>query len=104
MPFAIRSSEENEIETLFIEGDLDIKTKDELEEKLSELVESGSTHIRLDLSKVDYLGSVAIAVMVQFSKRLQRKGGKLIIRAGSTETRRHFALLNLDVLLDLEEA
>lgn len=104
MPFAIRSAEENEITTLFVEGDLDIKTKDELEEELSKLVEAGAENIRLDLSKVEYLGSVAIAVMVQFSKRLQRKGGRLMVKAGSNETRRHFALLNLDVLLDLEEA
>ena len=40
--------------------------------------------------------------MVGVSKRLVRKGGRLLVRPGSNETRRHFGLLNLDTLLDIE--
>lgn len=103
MALTIAQEEREGVPTLSLSGDLDVHTKEDLEEALEELMSSGATVIRLDLTQVDYVGSVAIAVMVSASKRLARHDGKLLIKPGSRETRRHFGLLNLDMLLDIEE-
>ncbi len=102
MPLTIEQSELEGTAVLHLRGDLDVHTKDDLEAKLDELMAQGATTVRLDLTAVDYIGSVAIAVMVGASKRLIRRGGRLTITPGSPEVRRHFGLLNLDTLLDIE--
>jgi anti-anti-sigma factor len=88
---------------LRVSGSLDVASKGELERALEKLVESGKNNIRLDLSKVDYLGSVALAVLINASKTLRRRGGELRIATSSSQTRRHLKLLNLESLLGPEE-
>ena len=102
MALTIEQEQEDGVAVLRLRGDLDVHTKEELQARLEELLDQGAETIRLDLTNVDYIGSVAIAVMVGVSKRLVRKGGRLLVRPGSNETRRHFGLLNLDTLLDIE--
>lgn len=85
---------------LRLSGSLDLATRSELERTLQELVDGGATHLRIDLSGVDYLGSVALAVVINTAKTLRRRGGELRLVTGSPQTRRHLKLLNLESLLD----
>lgn len=87
-----------------VSGSLDVASKGQLEQALESLVEAGENQIRLDLSKVDYLGSVALAVVINASKTLRRRGGELRLVASSAQTRRHLKLLNLESMLAPEEA
>jgi anti-anti-sigma factor len=87
-----------------VSGSLDVASKAELERALENLVDSGESHIRLDLSKVDYLGSVALAVLINASKTLRRRGGELRLVTSSPQTRRHLKLLNLESMLEAEDA
>jgi anti-sigma B factor antagonist len=51
-----------------------------LRDSLYELVASQPTpHFALDLSKVDYLSSSGVAILVGLKRRVETKGGKLII-------------------------
>lgn len=90
--------------TVRISGDLDIHTRSDLQEHLHGLIARGARVIRLDLSDVEYVGSVAIAVMIEASKRLQKRGGRLVVVPGSSEARKHFGLLNLDHVLEIEKS
>ena len=83
-----------------VSGSLDIASKGELERALEGLVETGVNDIRLDLSDVDYLGSVALAVLINASKTLKRRGGELRLVTNSAQTRRHLKLLNLESMLE----
>ena len=85
---------------LRVSGSLDIASKGELERALEGLVETGVNDIRLDLSDVDYLGSVALAVLINASKTLKRRGGELRLVTNSAQTRRHLKLLNLESMLE----
>lgn len=83
-----------------VSGSLDVASKGQLERALEALIESGESNIRLDLSDVDYLGSVALAVLINASKTLHRRGGALRILTTSPQTRRHLKLLNLESMLE----
>lgn len=87
-----------------VSGSLDIASKGELEQALESLLDSGVNNIRLDLSGVGYLGSVALAVVINASKTLRRRGGELRLVTSSAQTRRHLKLLNLESMLAPEEA
>lgn len=93
---------EGQTTCLRVSGSLDVATKGELERALETLVESGANQIRLDLSAVDYLGSVALAVLINASKTLRRRGGELRIVTSSVQMK----LLNLESMLesDIPEA
>jgi anti-sigma B factor antagonist len=84
---------------LRVSGSLDIASKGELERALEGLVDSGANDVHLDLSGVDYLGSVALAVLINASKTLKRRGGELRLVTDSPQTRRHLRLLNLESML-----
>lgn len=86
-----------------VAGDLDVHTRSDLQEHLHRLIAQGAQVIRLDLTEVDYVGSVAIAVMIEASKRLRRRGGRLVVVPGSREARKHFGLLNLEEVLEIEK-
>lgn len=87
-----------------VSGSLDVASRGELERALEGLVEAGESHLQLDLSEVDYLGSVALAVLINVGKTLRRRGGELRIATASPQTRRHLKLLNLESLLASEGA
>lgn len=87
-----------------VSGSLDVASRGQLEEALRGLLEAGESHLRLDLSEVDYLGSVALAVLINVGKTLRRRGGELRIVTASPQTRRHLKLLNLESLLAPEGA
>ncbi len=87
-----------------VSGSLDVASRDQLEQALQGLLETGVSQLRLDLSEVDYLGSVGLAVLINVGKTLRRRGGELRIVTASPQTRRHLKLLNLESLLAPEGA
>ena len=89
--------------TLELRGSVDIQSKELLRDQLNQMVAEGHQTIRIDLAGIDYLGSVGLAVLIEVSKRMRKKGGKLLIAPGPKELRKHLALLNLHQVLDFEE-
>jgi len=55
---------------LKVEGDIDAATHKTLQEKASEMIESGSTHILLDLGGVEYMGSAGFRAIHAISNML----------------------------------
>lgn len=93
----------NGLPTLELRGSVDVQSKEMLRDHLNQMVAEGHQTIRVDLGGIDYLGSVGLAVLIEVSKRLRKKGGQLVIAPGPKELRKHLALLNLHQVLDFEE-
>ena len=89
--------------TLELQGSVDIQSKELLRDHLNRLLADGHQKIRVDLAGIDYLGSVGLAVLIEVSKRMRKRGGQLLIAPGPKELRKHLALLNLHQVLDFEE-
>jgi anti-sigma B factor antagonist len=87
---------------LAVHGDADLNVAEELESRLTEVIEQGPSAIVLDLSGVTFLDSMVLGVLLQGLKRLRARGGRLRVVAPRAEIRRIFELTHLDRLFELD--
>lgn len=88
------------VAVLAVTGDLDMLTSPRLAAALEEVADAGPRTVVVDLSKVDFLGSAGLAVLVSAHERAESRG-KLRIVASARDTQRAFSMTGLDDLLDL---
>ena len=60
-------------------GEVDVYTAPRLRDRLNEVVGSGQQHLVVDLTKVDFLDSTGLGVLVGAYRRLDRTGGTLVL-------------------------
>jgi anti-sigma B factor antagonist len=60
-------------------GEVDVYTAPRLRDRLNEVVGSGQRHLVVDLTKVDFLDSTGIGVLVGVYRRLVRTDGSLVL-------------------------
>ncbi|MGN1112415.1 MAG: STAS domain-containing protein [Acutalibacteraceae bacterium] len=70
----IKTTKENNITTIAIDGRLDTLTSPELNEKINELAQD-SDRIILDLTQLEYISSAGIRSIVSAHKLMADKGG-----------------------------
>jgi anti-sigma B factor antagonist len=100
----LKTSEENGIGTVRLEGSLDGKTAPEVREQLRPLLAAHSKMI-LDLTKVDYLSSAGLRLLLLFYRELSAKKGKLALLGVSEDIRTvmsHTGFLNFFTLAGTE--
>ena len=85
---------------LEVRGRLDGYWADHLASALDEEIRQGSHHVRLDLSRVDFLSSAGIGVLVKFYNQLKNIRGSLSVSKSSEQVRKVLEISGLkDVLL-----
>jgi anti-anti-sigma factor len=62
-----------------IEGRLDAPSTPTLEKKINALIDDGKFNLLLDFSKVEYLSSAGMRLLLSASKKIKSKDGKLVI-------------------------
>ncbi len=87
-----------------VHGDTDMHVVDELEARLSEVIDEGPALLVLDLSGVTFLDSMALGVLLSSLKRLGQTGGKLRVVTPRPEIRRIFEVTLLDRLFDIDSS
>jgi anti-anti-sigma factor len=61
-----------------LEGRLDANTTPALEQKLAKLFELPEQSVIMDFSKVDYLSSAGMRLLLSATKKIKARGGKLV--------------------------
>ncbi len=87
-----------------VHGDTDMHVADELEARLSEVIDEAPAALVLDLSGVTFLDSMALGVLLSSLKRLGQTGGKLRVVTPRPEIRRIFEVTLLDRLFDIDSS
>lgn len=64
-----------------IEGRLDTSSSPEVEKKITDAIGSGATEIILDFSKLEYISSSGIRILIKCHKTLQKQNGHLSLVA-----------------------
>lgn len=96
----VETSEQNGIGTVRLEGSLDGKTAPEVREQLRPFLAANSKII-LDLSKVDYLSSAGLRLLLLLYRELTAANGKLALLGVSEEIKTvmsHTGFLNFFTL------
>jgi anti-sigma B factor antagonist len=100
----LETSEENGIGTARLEGSLDGKTAPEVREQLRPFLAANSKLI-LDLTKVDYLSSAGLRLLLLLYREFAAKKGKVVLLGVSDDIRTvmsHTGFLNFFTLASSE--
>jgi anti-sigma B factor antagonist len=82
----VETSEENGIGTARLEGSLDGKTAPEVREQLRPFLAANSKMV-LDLTKVDYLSSAGLRLLLLLYREFAAKKGKVVLLGVSDDIR-----------------
>ena len=88
------------INRIALEGRLDIPGTPAIEKEFNAAVAGGSNTI-VDLSKVSFIASLGIRMLVAAGQSQAKKGGKLVLVAPDELTRRVFKTTGIDQLLSV---
>jgi len=83
----------------FAKGKIDSNTADNLLEKLENAVDKGQKSIILNMSRVDYLSSIGIRVLLKVYKQAKDKGAQFKIDRPSKIVRNVLGMVALKELL-----
>ena len=94
---------ENKI-VLCIDGRLDAASYPILEKKIDALINEGHYHVILDFSRIDYLSSSGLRLLLSKSKKLKIKNGNLVIHSVDDEVMQVIKLAGFDKILNIFES
>lgn len=82
-------------------GDLDLWNAPALEQHLRRCVEQGSCWVVVDLSNAAFLDSSGLGALTNSKRRIERKGGRLVVINTNDQMRRVFELTGLMRVLNV---
>jgi len=86
---------------LEVEGEVDVYTSPQLKQEIVNLTDTGVKHIIIDLSKVEYLDSTGLGVLIGALKRLREVEGNLALVGPGMRILRIFEITGLDKIFDI---
>ncbi|MDA8354402.1 MAG: anti-sigma factor antagonist [Firmicutes bacterium] len=91
-----------QVSALVVSGEVDAYTAPQLREKLMPLCKE-NREIYLDLSRVDYMDSTGLGVLIGAYKQLRSGGGRLVLTGMSPRLKRLMKITGLTEILDIED-
>jgi anti-sigma B factor antagonist len=107
MELSLSTYDSGDHTVLEVGGEVDVYTAPRLRERLVELVEQGSRHVVVDLSRVEFLDSTGLGVLVGALKRLRAVNGTFKLVCAHERLLKIFRITALDrvfALYDTVEA
>jgi anti-sigma B factor antagonist len=92
---------EKELPIIALEGEVDVYTAPQLKQQIINILESGAKELVVDLTKVDYLDSTALGVLIGGLKRMREVDGNMVLICPSPRIRRVFEITGLDKIFDI---
>jgi anti-sigma B factor antagonist len=89
---------------LEVGGEVDVYTAPQLRERLTALVEAGDRRVIVDLTKVEFLDSTGLGVLVGALRRLRVVDGELILVCPQEKLLKIFRITGLDRVFALYES
>jgi anti-anti-sigma factor len=75
----IRQTREGSVNIIELEGRLDAVTSPELEDKVFSLMETGEKDFLFDFSRLDYISSAGLRVLLLAAKKTEPAGGRVVL-------------------------
>ncbi len=82
-------------------GEVDLHVAPELRDRLTAAIEEDAEFVVLDLSRVTFMDSMALGVLLGALKRLRPRGGELRLIVPNSDLRRIFEITLLDQVFTL---
>ena len=101
MELALTSRTEGDFEVIEVGGEIDVYTAPRLREAIVAAVEAGHTRLIIDVTRVDFLDSTGLGVLVGALKRVRGDGGSLDIVVTQERILKIFQITGLDKVFGL---
>jgi len=103
----ITESKIGEINVVHVEGRLDTTNYGELEHHLSALTDNNEVQILLDMSKLEYISSSGLRILLMFLKKIKTVEGRFMLCSMSSDIREIFEIsgfVNIFEIFENQEA
>ena len=104
MELSLSTYDSGDHTVLAVGGEVDVYTAPRLREKLVELVETGARHVVVDLSRVEFLDSTGLGVLVGALKRLRAVNGTFGLVCAHERLLKIFRITALDRVFSLYDS
>ncbi len=89
----------NTVADITFSGNMYLEDVIPTQEQLLEIVDDGATILRMDLSRLDYIDSSGLGMLISIHKHCLQKGGKMTIMGLKGMVEELFKLTRLDLVL-----
>ncbi|NLN75690.1 MAG: STAS domain-containing protein [Armatimonadetes bacterium] len=90
-----------ELPTVELQGEVDVYTAPKLKQQMIKLLESNTRELIIDLTKVDYLDSTALGVLIGGLRRIRERDGNMVLVCPNTRILRVFEITGLDKIFEI---
>ena len=87
-----------------VNGRVDASTYGQLESTLKEYIDTGRTHLVLEMDGTEFLSSAGVRVLISAQKALKPRGGKLVIAQPSERVKDVLDLAGLESLFPVYDS
>jgi len=94
-------SENGNISTVFLDGEIDMDVTEKAKEIIFPLVEAGK-EVHINLKDVSYMDSSGISVLIESHQKALEKGTKVIVKEISKSVLKVIMMAKLEQILNLE--
>jgi anti-sigma B factor antagonist len=88
---------------LRLEGELDLETSPEFDRRLAAIDQAQISRLLIDLAGVTFMDSRGLSSIVRAHQSAEANGHTLVVRRGSNQVQRLFALTSIDERLTFED-
>tara|TARA_B100001057_G_scaffold300887_1_gene301062 strand:+ start:198 stop:497 length:300 start_codon:yes stop_codon:yes gene_type:complete len=94
-------TEENNISTVFLDGEIDMDVTEKAKEVIMPLIESGK-EVHINLNNVQYMDSSGISILIESHQKANELGTKVILKEISKSVLKVIMMAKLEQILNIE--
>ena len=94
-------TEEGNVSTVFLQGEIDMDVTDKAKEVIMPLIEA-KKEVHINLKEVQYIDSSGISVLIESHQKALEKNNKVIIKDVSKSVLKVIMMAKLEQILNLE--
>lgn len=84
-------------------GRLDSSSAQPAEESFAQVLSGGTPHLAIDLSKLDYISSAGLRVLLVVAKKVQQAKGKVVLFGLGPNVREVFSISGFDKIFAIRD-
>ena len=93
--------EENNISTVFLDGEIDMDVTEKAKEVIMPLIEAGK-EVHINLNNVQYMDSSGISILIESHQKANEIGTKVILKEISKSVLKVIMMAKLEQILNIE--
>ena len=101
LPMSYKISEEGNVATVHLDGEIDMDVTEKAKEIIMPLIESGK-EVHLNLKEVQYMDSSGISVLIESHQKAAELGTKVILKEISKSVLKVIMMAKLEQILIIE--